>query len=142
MTHSPQPKSWPPLIHAELPVWMKWRDAVLTLMMWGLFAWLLQRQLRLVSRTVHGRSDPVDFLTLLAPYVGLAVVLIGILAVAAALTERRRHRALTLRPPAPLALADEARRAGMDEAALAAARDMRIAVVHVDGGGRYRIVPR
>ena len=121
---------------------MKWRDAVLTLIMWGLFAWLLERQFRLVNRTVDGRSDLVDFLTLLAPYAGTAVVLIGILAVAAMLTERRRRRALMLRPPAPLALSDEARGAGMDEAALAAARGMRIAVVHIETEGRLRIEPR
>lgn len=140
MSQSPQSKPWPPLIRAELPAWMKWRDALLTLMMWVLFAWLLQRQIRLVSRTVEGRSDTVDFLTLLAPYAGVAVVLIGGLAVAATLTERRRQRALMLRPPAPLALAVQARRAGIDDASLTAGRDMRIAIVHVDGEGRHRIV--
>jgi poly-beta-1,6-N-acetyl-D-glucosamine biosynthesis protein PgaD len=77
--------------------------------------------------------------SLLAPYAGMAVVLIGFLVVAATLTERRRQRALMLRPPAPLSLADQARRAGMDEAALAAARELKIAVVHVDDGGRCRI---
>ena len=142
MSDSVQPKPWPPVINAALPAWMKWRDAVLTLFMWGLFAWLLQRQFRLVNRSVDGRSDLVDFLTLLAPYAGMAVVLIGILAMAAMLTERRRQRALMQRPPPPLALSDEARGAGMDEAALAAARGLRIAVVHIETGGRFRIEPR
>ena len=142
MSHSPQPIPWPPVIIAALPAWMKWRDAMLTLMMWVLFVLLLQRQFRLVSRTVGGRSDLGDFLALLAPYAGTALVLIGILAVAAMLTERRRQRALTLQPPAPLALADEARRAGLDEAALAAARGLRIAVVTIETGGRLRIERR
>ena len=83
-----------------------------------------------------------EFLTRVSPYAQAALMLIVLLAVAARFTERRRRRGLLLPEPAPLALADQARRAGMDEAALAAARDMRIAVVHVDGGGRHRIVPR
>ena len=82
------------------------------------------------------------FLTRLSPYAQVALLLIVLLVVAARFTERRRRRGFLLPEPAPLALADQARRAGMDEAALAAARDMRIAVVHVDGGGRHRIVPR
>jgi poly-beta-1,6-N-acetyl-D-glucosamine biosynthesis protein PgaD len=135
MSPTPQRKPWPPVIQTALPAWMKWRDALLTLLMWSLFAFVLVRQFRLVSRTVAGRTDLVEFLELLAPYAGLAVLLIGLLSVAARLTERRREKALRLRPPAPLALADEARGVGLTEAALEQARALRIAVVHREPGG-------
>jgi poly-beta-1,6-N-acetyl-D-glucosamine biosynthesis protein PgaD len=135
MSPAPQRKPWPPLIQTALPAWMKWRDALLTLLMWSLFAFMLLRQFRLVSRTVAGRTDVVEFLALLAPYAGLAVLLIGVLAVAARLTERRREKALRLRPPAPLGLADEARGVGLDEAALEQARALRVAVVNLEPGG-------
>ena len=142
MNGSLQGKPWPPVIQAALPAWMKWRDAVLTLIMWGLFGWLLQRQFRLVGRSVAGGTDLEEFAALLAPYAGLAALLTAIVAVATMAAERRRRRSLVLRPPAPLALADEARGVGMDEEALAAARCLAIAVVHVEGGGRLRIEAR
>ena len=109
--------------------------------MWILFGYLLQRQFRLAQGTYEDVAYLGAFLMRLSPYARVALLLIVILVIAAKFTERRRRRGFLLPEPAPLALTDQARRAGMDEAALAAARDMRIAVVHVDGGGRHRIVP-
>jgi poly-beta-1,6-N-acetyl-D-glucosamine biosynthesis protein PgaD len=135
-------RSWPPLIHAALPAWMTWRDAALTLAMWVVFVVLLQRQFSLVTGGVEDDSNIVEFIALLRPYGRLAVVLILLLVVAAAFTARRRRRAAMVPAPAPLALADEARRAGVDEATLAAARSLRIAVVRFDDAGRVMIEPR
>jgi poly-beta-1,6-N-acetyl-D-glucosamine biosynthesis protein PgaD len=136
------PRLWPPLIHANLPPWMKWRDAALTLGMWILFGFLLQRQFGLAQATYQDSSYLTDFLTRLSPYAHAALLLTILLAIAAKFTGRRLQRSFLLPEPAPLALSDQARRVGMDEAALAAARDLRIAVVYVDGEGRNRIVPR
>ena len=143
---SPQPEPWPPLIHAALPAWMKWRDAVLTLIF--------------VGRVRMAASAPVPARQ---PHCGRALGHRGLPDAAGAvcghvrrahrdsrrggaLTERRRQRALMLRQPTPLALSDEARGAGMDEAALAAARGLRIAVVHTkreadSGSNRDRLPP-
>jgi hypothetical protein len=56
------------------------------------------------------------------------------------LTVRRRRKALLLPAPAPLDISRECRRAGIDEPALLAARELRIAVVHTEAGGALRIV--
>jgi poly-beta-1,6-N-acetyl-D-glucosamine biosynthesis protein PgaD len=134
-------RPWPPLIQGALPPWMKWRDAALTVGMWILFGYLFQRQFRLAQGTYQDVAYLAAFLTRLSPYAQVALLLIVLLVIAAKFTQGRRRRGFLLPEPAPLALADQARRAGMDEAALAAARELRIAVVHVEGGGRHRIVP-
>jgi hypothetical protein len=134
-----QSQPWPPLIQSPLPAWMKWRDAMLTLFMWILLGYILERQVSLVESTLQGRAIFAEFLRLLAPYVRLAVILILLLLGAAALTQRRRRRGFQLPEPQPLALADEARRAGLDEAAVTAARGLRVAVVQVNDAAGFRI---
>ena len=51
----------------------------------------------------------------------------------------RRSRSLLLPQPAPLEAADQAHRAGLEEAELIAACDQRIVIVHIDTDGRHRI---
>ena len=136
-------KTYFPVIHtASLPTWMKWRDALLTLMMWILFGILLWRQFTLVKGSFHDATNLAEFFALLAPYGAFAVMLIVFLLIAAVFTTRRRQRGFMLSPPKPLLLADEARRAGLDESSLAAARSLRISVVHIDDAGRLRVEPR
>ena len=82
------------------------------------------------------------FFELLRPYLVLMLALVTMLFISSLLTWRRRHRSLALAPPPPLTVAEAASRVGMDEAALAKARELRVAVVHIDADGRHRIEPR
>ena len=127
---------------------MKWRDVLLTLMMWGFFAVLLDTEFELflgdfLEQLGLGPFDtntnwPV-FFDRLMPFLLTAAILAGLLVIFSLRTLRRRSRALLLPQPAPLETADQARRAGLDEAALIVARDQRIVIVHIDADGRHRI---
>ena len=79
------------------------------------------------------------FFDRLMPFLLIAAMLAGFLVIFSLRTLRRRSRALLLPQPAPLETADQARRAGLDEAELIAARDQRIVIVHIDANGRHRI---
>ena len=68
-------------------------------------------------------------------------MLVGALALASLITLRLHRRGLLMPQPPPLPLAEQALRAGMDATALAAARNLRIAVVHIDSDGRHRVEP-
>jgi poly-beta-1,6-N-acetyl-D-glucosamine biosynthesis protein PgaD len=141
--------TWPPLIVAKhVPRLVKWRDILLTLMVWGFFAVLLEKEFALVLgdyRELLGFS-PFDtnvdwpvFLERLMPFLLTAAILGGLLIIFSLRTLRRRSRALLLPEPAPLETADQARHAGLDEAELIVARDQRIVIVHIDSNGRHRI---
>jgi poly-beta-1,6-N-acetyl-D-glucosamine biosynthesis protein PgaD len=141
-------RPWPPLIVAKhVPRLVKWRDTLLTLMLWGVFAVLLDFEFELVWRRYVqpglSRFDPNTKWSLFAhrlmPFLLTASILAGFLIIFSVRTLRRRSRALLLPQPAPLEIADEAHRAGLDEAELSAARDQRIVIVHVDSNDRYRI---
>ena len=84
----------------------------------------------------------LEFFQALRPFVQVALVLVSLLLVAGLLTLRRVARGRRLPQPAPLAAGDEARRVGMDEARLIAARELRIVVVHIEPDGKHRIEPR
>lgn len=145
-------RPWPPVIVAEnTPRWVKWRDFMITLMMWMLFSIMLDDELELfvnrqLARLNLGvfRTDPnwVEHFRRLTPYAIVGVVLVGLLVVASLATLRRRRRTLLLPPPPPLSLAEEASRCGMDEAKLAVAKDLPVAVVHIGTDGGYRVEPR
>ncbi len=147
MSRSNRP--WPPLIVAShIPRVMKWRDIVLTTMMWGFFAILLDTEFELflgdfLERLGYGpfdtKADWLVFFELLMPFLLLAAILAGALVIFSLRTLRRRSRALLLPQPVPLATADQSRRAGLDEAELIAARDQRIVIVHIDNNNRHRI---
>ena len=143
---------WPPLIVADqIPRWVKWRDFLLTLMMWILFAVVLEREFKLfVGRLLEywglgdfeTEANWVEFFEKLMPHIQVTLMLVGVLALASLITLYRRRRGLLLPAPPLLEIANEARRAGMEEDALAAARDLRIAVVHIDENGTHRVTPR
>jgi hypothetical protein len=65
-----------------------------------------------------------------------------LLLIASLLTLRRVARGRRLPQPAPLTAGDEARRVGLDEAEIIAARELRVVVVHIDTDGKHRIEPR
>jgi poly-beta-1,6-N-acetyl-D-glucosamine biosynthesis protein PgaD len=142
-------RPWPPLIVAEhVPRLVKWRDVLLTLTMWGFFAVLLDKEfeflmghsLGLLGLAHLGKDAdwPMSFEVLL-PFFLLASVLAASLIIFSLRTVRRRRLGLLLPQPAPLAVAVQARRAGLDEAALIAARGRRIVIVRIDADGRHRI---
>jgi poly-beta-1,6-N-acetyl-D-glucosamine biosynthesis protein PgaD len=146
MTGSSSP--WPPLIVAKhVPRLVKWRDALLTLLMWGVFAVLLDIEFELflgphpqpgLSRFDTNAKWSVYFDRLM-PFLLTAAILAGLLIIFSVRTLRRRSRALLLPQPAPLETADQAHRAGLDEAELIVAREQRIVIVHIDTNGIHRI---
>lgn len=138
----------PPLIVARRmsgAVW--WRDVLLTLLMWGLVFALLGRELGLVWHDrllLAGLLRPSNpgwqvYLERLLPFVSVAAALIAALVLFAVRTLRRRRREVQLPGPPPLDVADQAARAGLDEATLAALRDRKFVTVGVDAGARFRI---
>ena len=145
-------KPWPPLIVAgAAPRWVRWRDLVLTLLMWLLFAVMLETEFELIiQRNLvrfglgKYRTDPnwAEFFERLAPFAAVASASIAVVVIAGLFTVRRQRRALRLPPPPPLDLAAQAGRAGMSESDLGAARNLRIAVVHIGSDGRHRVEAR
>jgi poly-beta-1,6-N-acetyl-D-glucosamine biosynthesis protein PgaD len=144
MTGASGDRPWPPLIVAEhIPRSVRWRDALLTALAWGAFAYLLEKELAPVFGALQAlglgdygvKVDWLAYLARLTPFLlvaaGLAVLLVGF----SLGTLRRRSRSLLLPQPAALEGIDEARRAGLDEAALVAARDQPIVIVHIDDAG-------
>jgi poly-beta-1,6-N-acetyl-D-glucosamine biosynthesis protein PgaD len=145
------PVPWPPLIVASTkPTFVKVRDTALTLLMWLLFAILLETEFEMffghyLQRLGLGDFDSegrwLEFFQALRPFIQVALVLVSLLLVAGLLTLRRVARGRKLPQPAPLTAGDEARRVGMDKAELIAARELRVVVVHIDGDGKYRVEP-
>jgi poly-beta-1,6-N-acetyl-D-glucosamine biosynthesis protein PgaD len=131
-------RPWPPLIvAANVPRAVRWRDLLLTLAAWVAFAYLLDHEFALSLHALKllglGGAE-VDtnwrlYLERLAPFLLVAAALAVALVVFSLRTLRRRSRTLRMSPPSPLTTVQQARVAGLDEAALVAARDQRIVVV-------------
>jgi hypothetical protein len=141
--------SWPPLIvAATTPTWITWRDISLTILMWVLFAIMLETEFELFFGKYleqfglgefHTEAHWSEFFERLKPFIRTTVILVGGLVVAALITLRRRKLTLRLPQPPALALAADAQRAGVDKVVLLAARDFPIAVVHFEANGVHRI---
>ena len=143
------PGAWPPLVVASsVPVWIRARDFALTLLMWVLFAIMLEtefelffghylRRLGLVE--LESEANWLEFFQALLPFVLIALVLVLLLVVAALFSLRRAAISLRMAQPKPLTIAEETARVGMTETELAAARKLRVVVVHIDADGRYRV---
>jgi hypothetical protein len=154
MTDRPLERSdaWPPLIVADsTPTWVKVRDVVLTLAMWLLFAIMLETEFELFFGhhlewlglgEFNAEANWPAFFDALRPFLLIALVLVALLFVAALLTLRRVARSRRLPLPASLTIGQQASRAGMEEAALIAARELRVVVVHIEPDGKHRIEPR
>jgi hypothetical protein len=142
-------RRWPPLIVADrVPRFIRWRDFVLTLLMWIAFAILLEKEFELffghhLERLGFGDFDTEAnwpmFFERLTPFLMTIALLVSLLGVASVRTLQRRRRALFLPLPAPLGLAEECRRAGLDERTLISARASRIVIVHIGADGEHRI---
>jgi poly-beta-1,6-N-acetyl-D-glucosamine biosynthesis protein PgaD len=132
-------RPWPPLIvAANVPRAVRWRDLLLTLAAWGAFAYLLDHEFALSLHALEllglgGAKADTNwglYLERLAPFLLVAAALAAALVVFSLGTLRRRSRTLRMSLPSPLGDDRQARIAGLDEAALAAARDQRVVVVH------------
>jgi hypothetical protein len=147
MTNLDRP--WPPLIVAEhTPRLIRWRDFLLTLLMWLLFAAMLETEFEMffghqLERWGLGDFDTEanwpTFFDRLMPFFETIVGLVWFLMLASVLTLRRRRRSLLLPAPAPLGLAEECRRSGMTETELTSGRALRIAIVHLDAAQKIRV---
>ena len=142
---------WPPLITAaSQPAWMLWRDRLLSFSRWVGLAILCRNVLLLAGEEglfffgiVDQRPAP-DFrehLRRMLPFwMTIGGLLLWLLAWGAVWVLSRK---LTpLRPmPAPLEPAAEGRRHGATAEALLAWRELPVAIVHVEAGGRMRAEP-
>jgi len=149
MSHLDRP--WPPLIvAAHLPPLVRLRDAALTLLMWIGFAILLEKEFIHFFRkdlesfglgAIYSDGSWAEFVDQLLPFVLIAMVLALLLGFAGLASLRRYRRSLRVPQPPRLEAAQQARRAGLDEAALVAARELPIVIVHIAKDGRCRIEP-
>lgn len=145
-------ETWPPLVIAsEKPRWVTWRDFALTLVMWLLFALMLETEFELFFGRYLERLGLGDFDTnahwgrffrLLEPYLWLTVALLALLLASTVATLHRIQRFLKNAPPPPLEAAEEAVHGRIGLADLEAARKLRNVVVYVDADGSRRVEPR
>jgi hypothetical protein len=91
---------------------------------------------------VHKDVDWQARIERLSPFLQTVAILAAFLLASRVLTIRHRRRGMLLAGPAPLDAAEEARRAGLDEAALIAARNQRIVVVEIGIDGSHQIASR
>ena len=146
------PKAWPPIIHdADMPRVIVWRDRLLTAAMWLLLIWFCRLPLLALIDFVmppFGQTPHVEVPDLqsrwerLRPYIAV-IVFFGMWALGWALaTLRRRDRVARMPKPPPLALADQARKAGCTPDELIHWRTFKVAVVHLDEQGSLTVVAK
>jgi hypothetical protein len=127
---------------------VRWRDFLLTLAMWTLFAIMLETEFKLFLGSYlkafglgefDGKGNWPLFLEQLMPFLVTAGVLVYLLVATGVLTLRRRRHALLLPPPAPLDLVIECQQAHLDETSLLAGRAARIVVVNIGSQGNVEL---
>jgi hypothetical protein len=145
--------NWPPIIRsAQRSRLIFWRDAALTALMWGVMFLILYTELAFALSALNvllGRSDAVIdaelglFFQRMRPLMLLVGALVVMLAVATFVSISRRKDALAAPQPLPLGNDEIAAIAGLDEAAFAAAWDIKRAIVaRTDGGLAVTAAPR
>jgi len=131
----------------NLPLWVRARDAVLTLLLWAGCAWTWLQLFPQVEAWIHASlDDGIDFD--LPPIVGLAghgLALAGGL-IAAYITKGiftwlRTDADKKLPPPPPLEAAREAAMAGATQAEITAWREQGSITVHLGRDGRIERPP-
>ena len=140
--------AWPPLITVAVrPAWVVWRDRGLTVLMWFMFALLLQSEFQFlvdrVSAFTMAEKTPDPhwryFWEHLWPFMRISALLVIGLFVAGLVGLARARRASSMPPPLPLSLAVEADAKGLDEETLQRARTLKRCIVAIGDDGRYRI---
>ena len=151
MTRKPHETCPPLIVASDKPRWVTWRDFGLTLIMWVMFAIMLETEFELFFGRYLENLGLGDFQTeanwdvffqRLRPYIGLVIILLVTLIVSTVATLQRVRRAIRMHPPAPLPIETEAPYAKMTPEALAAARQLRCATVYVEPDGTHRVEPR
>jgi len=110
--NTPPQRAWPPLIIvSDKPRWVWWRDFALTLVMWALFATMLETEFELFFGHYLEKLGLGDFNTeanwgiffrRLAPYFWLIVMLLALLGASTVATLHRIRRFLSAAaPPLP-----------------------------------------
>jgi poly-beta-1,6-N-acetyl-D-glucosamine biosynthesis protein PgaD len=139
-----QQDDWPPIISAGRPTWAFWRDTVLTGLVWGLFFFVLEREMAFAGqalRVLGGHEvEPIDtgfdeFLARMGPTVAIIAILLALLVVATLASLRRREAALLGPQPVPVPDRDLARDLGADEQALSDIRAQKIVALDIDENG-------
>ncbi len=141
-----KPTEWPPLIHgADVPVWVRVRDVVLTLLAWAALAWVLRTGLELTidylspPRFEFTNFSPPNLLELASRLAGFLYFIGALFAWLIFWAVVRGHR-LRLSAPAPqppgLTLSDHSADFELAADAIAPWRDARVLVVHFDDAGR------
>jgi poly-beta-1,6-N-acetyl-D-glucosamine biosynthesis protein PgaD len=146
-------RHWPPLItDAGMSRRVVWRDRLMTLGLWLLLVYFSRHALQLIwyeTLRLFGRApvalDPINWdvsWDRLHPY-AIAVAILGVwLMVWAYVALLRLRRAVSVPDPAILSTAEEVIQSGCSEAELASWRQLKVAIVHLDGVGRVRVVPK
>ncbi len=142
------PASWPPIItDATKPLVFAWRDRFLTFAMWLVLLWFSRRGFLALWHALFGTSgnSPASVLSIaerwarLEPYF-LVVAVAGIALILSALAQLRRKRLALVQPqPKPLALSEQASRAGCSENELTRWREMKVCVADLDAKGRLSV---
>jgi poly-beta-1,6-N-acetyl-D-glucosamine biosynthesis protein PgaD len=140
------PVEWPPLVGAtNVPLAVRVRDIVLTLLVWATLVWLLRDAIDLAVDWLRAPmfvltdAAPPDWTALRARLRTFAVVSAALVAwlVYWALVRRRRIQAVPPSPQPPaLDAAAEAGALGLDPAEVVRWREWRVAVVEFDAAGR------
>jgi poly-beta-1,6-N-acetyl-D-glucosamine biosynthesis protein PgaD len=142
-------EDWPPIISgAERPAWVVWRGIAITAFMWGLFFFIVAREVDVVWQALrigipadHPRTALEEFLVQLRPAVWIILIMIAILGFATLRSRRRRNAALLSPPPAPVPDLELARDLGIDEQELNEIRRQKIVALDVDDQGRVSVRP-
>jgi hypothetical protein len=132
-TQSPLPlQPWPPLITgARLPLWIRIRDIVLTLLAWILLAWLIRDSIYVVYDYMRPPIFELSTATLpdlgiiwerLRYFVFISIALILALALTAVIDRHRLLAATRTPQPALLTTAEQAARVGIEEKIVQEAR--------------------
>ena len=147
----PPKETWPPIITgAKQTVWIRWRGVAVTTFMWGLFLFLLEKEIRLAWRTIHLRAGPTatpvelylePFLAGMLPTLGIILALVIFLGLAALASRRRGYAALGQDPPTPLHDTEIAADLGLTEMELNDLRRLKIVALDVDVQGRVTVRP-
>jgi|AATO01.1.fsa_nt_gi hypothetical protein len=138
---------WPPLIcGAKVPIRVRLRDLLLTVLAWALMGYLMRDTLRLTYDFL--RPPPFEFTNLsppawlelwgrLQPFAHFVAVLVLRLLFSARMDGRRMRATASLPQAVPLSLAAQAAAAcRLDATTLAAWREARMLVVQFDAEGR------
>jgi poly-beta-1,6-N-acetyl-D-glucosamine biosynthesis protein PgaD len=142
---------WPPIIsNANRPAWVIWRGYAITAFMWGLFVFLLWREIDIAKQALLMLAGhPVEvidtgfheFLEDMRPTRWITLLLVASLAVATLISRLRRIAGLRQPQPAPAHDRELARDLGLDEEELNALRQQKIIALYVDEQGHVSVQP-